>query len=50
MKIRDVTVKTVEAPLTRVFVGSTYQVPSRCKVIVRLETDEGVTGEIHSGD
>jgi D-galactarolactone cycloisomerase len=50
VKIRDVTVKTIEVPLTRVFVGSTYRVPSRCTVIVRLETDEGVVGEIYSGD
>ena len=50
MIIRDVSVKLVEAPLSRVFRGSTYQVPSRCTVIVRLETDDGVVGEIYSGD
>jgi D-galactarolactone cycloisomerase len=48
--IRDVSVKLVEAPLSRVFRGSTYQVPSRCTVIVRLETDDGIVGEIYSGD
>ena len=50
MIIRDVSVKLVEAPLSRVFRGSTYQVPSRCTVIVRLESDDGVVGEIYSGD
>lgn len=50
MEIRDVTVQTIEIPLARVFVGSTYRVPSRCTMIVRLETDEGVAGEIYSGD
>lgn len=50
MKIRDITVQTVEVPLARVFVGSTYRVPSRCTFIVRLDTDEGVSGEIYSGD
>ena len=50
MIIRDVSVKLVEVPLSRVFRGSTYQVPSRCTVIVRLETDDGVVGEIYSGD
>ena len=48
--IRDVSVKLVEAPLSRIFRGSTYQVPSRCTIIVRLETDDGLVGEIYSGD
>ena len=50
VKIRDVSVKLVEVLLKRVFRGSTYQVPSRCTIVVRLETDEGVVGEVYSGD
>ncbi len=50
MKIQDASVKLVEVPLERVFRGSTYVVPSRCTIIVRLETDEGLAGEIYSGD
>ena len=50
MKIRDVSVKLVSVPLTRVFKGSTYQIEKRCTVIVRVETDEGIVGEIYSGD
>ena len=40
----------VEAPLPRVFKGSTYQIDKRCTIVVRIETDEGVVGEIYSGD
>lgn len=50
MKITDVSVRLVLVPLDRIFRGSTYQVDSRCTVIVRVETDEGVVGEAYSGD
>ena len=50
MKIRDVKVTTIVVPLTRVFKGSTYQIDKRCTLIVEIETDEGITGEIYSGD
>ena len=50
MKIRDVKVRLVSVPLSRVFKGGTYQIEERCTVIVTVETDEGVTGEIYSGD
>ena len=50
MKIRDISVRIVSVPLSRVFKGSTYQIESRCTLIVSVETDEGVTGEIYSGD
>ena len=50
MKIRDISVTLVETPLTKAFVGSTYRIETRATVIVRVETDEGVTGEIYCGD
>ena len=50
MKIRDISVTLVEIPLTKAFVGSTYRIETRATVIVRVETDEGVTGEIYCGD
>ena len=50
MKIRDVAVRMVSVPLTRVFRGSTYQIDKRCTIVVRIETEEGVIGEIYSGD
>ena len=50
MKIRDISVRLVSVPLSRVFRGGTYQIEKRCTVIVNVETDEGITGEIYSGD
>ena len=50
MKIREVSVRLVSVPLSRIFRGGTYQIEERCTIIVHVETDEGVTGEIYSGD
>ncbi len=50
MQIRDVKVTLVSVPLKKVFKGSTYQIDRRSTIIVNIETDEGVTGEIYSGD
>jgi L-alanine-DL-glutamate epimerase-like enolase superfamily enzyme len=50
MKIRDVSVKMVTVPLEKVFKGGTYQIEKRCTLVVKMETDEGITGEIYSGD
>ncbi|MCI0895399.1 MAG: hypothetical protein J4N84_10915 [Chloroflexi bacterium] len=44
MKFRGVSVKRVEAPLKRVFRGGTFQVPSHCTIIVRLETAWEING------
>ena len=50
MKIREVAATVVRVPLKREFRGGTYTITERCTIIVKIETDEGVTGEIYCGD
>lgn len=50
MKITGVEVIPVEIPLKRVFGGSRYSVASRCTVITRIRTDEGLVSEVYNGD
>ncbi|MDE0409577.1 MAG: mandelate racemase/muconate lactonizing enzyme family protein, partial [Alphaproteobacteria bacterium] len=40
----------IEIPLSRVFGGSTYAVPTRCTVITRLTVRDGPTAEVYNGD
>ncbi len=50
MKIRSVDAIALEIPLKKNFGGSTYNVLSRCTVITRLTTEEGLVGEVYNGD
>lgn len=50
MEIKSVEVTPVRAPLKRTVSGSHYTKTHRGTVVVRIETDEGVTGHIYSGD
>jgi len=50
VKFPDVSVKLVVVPLKRVFSGSTYQVPSHYTLIVRLEADDDLKGEVYRGN
>jgi D-galactarolactone cycloisomerase len=50
MRIEKIETIPVEIPLTRVFGGSKYAVPSRCTVITRIHTDDGLTSEVYNGD
>jgi D-galactarolactone cycloisomerase len=50
MKITDLRVTPLRVPLSRTFGGSQYQVSTRCTIIVQIDTDEGISGQIYSGD
>jgi len=50
MRIRSVKAIAIKIPLKKTFGGSQYQVDSRCTVITRIETDEGLISEIYNGD
>ncbi|MGY8993137.1 MAG: mandelate racemase/muconate lactonizing enzyme family protein [Rhodospirillales bacterium] len=50
MKLKSIDVISIEIPLPKPMAGATYTVPSRCTVITRITTDEGVTSEVFNGD
>ena len=50
MRIQDVEALAIEIPLSRNFGGSTYHVLTRCTVVTRMRTDEGLVSEVYNGD
>jgi D-galactarolactone cycloisomerase len=50
LRIRAVETTGLRAPLPRVFRGSKYQMTTRCTIVTRLITEDGVVGEIYNGD
>jgi D-arabinonate dehydratase len=50
MRIRDIEATALEIPLRKNFGGSTYTVLTRCTVVTRLRTDEGLISEVYNGD
>jgi D-galactarolactone cycloisomerase len=50
MRIRSIEAIPLAIPLEKDFGGSTYHVLSRCTVVTRLATDDGLVGEIYNGD
>ena len=50
MKIRNIEALALEIPLKKNFGGSTYNVLTRCTVITRLTTEDGVVSEVYNGD
>ncbi len=50
MEITDVSVTPVSAPLGRIVSGSLYTKERRGTLVVSIETDDGTTGRIYSGD
>lgn len=50
LRIRSIEVIPLRAPLPRVFRGSKYQMTTRCTIITRVLTEEGIVGEIYNGD
>ena len=50
MRITDVEADIVRIPLSTRFSGSVYQIESRCTIVVRVHTDEGLVSEVYSGD
>ncbi len=50
MQITDIEVTPVAVPMEAEIKGSSYQKKYRGTLVVRVETDGGVTGEVYSGD
>ena len=50
MRITDVEADIVRIPLSTRFSGSVYQIESRCTIVTRVHTDEGLVSEVYSGD
>jgi D-arabinonate dehydratase len=49
-RIAGIEALALEIPLTKNFGGSTYNVLSRCTIVTRLRTDDGVVSEVYNGD
>ena len=50
MRIQGIEAIALEIPLKKNFGGSTYTVLTRCTVVTRLHTDEGLVSEVYNGD
>src|SRR5207245_3481109 len=50
MRIHSVEAIPIEIPLKKNLGGSTYSVPTRCTVITRMRTDDGLVSEVYNGD
>ena len=50
MPIDKIEAIPIEVPLRKVFSGSGYRVDSRCTVITRIYTSEGLVSEVYNGD
>lgn len=50
MRIHSIETIPLRVPLPRTFKGSYYQMSSRCTIVTRLRTDEGIVGECYNGD
>jgi D-arabinonate dehydratase len=49
-RIRGIEALALEIPLTKNFGGSTYTVLTRCTVVTRLTTEDGLVSEVYNGD
>jgi D-galactarolactone cycloisomerase len=50
MQIKHIETIPIEIPLVKTFGGSKYKVNSRCTVITRIHTNEGLVSEVYNGD
>lgn len=50
MKIAAVEALAIEIPLPRKFAGSVYAMTTRCAVITRIRTSDGLVSEVYNGD
>ncbi len=50
MRIESIEAIPIEIPLTKNFGGSTYTVLTRCTVVTRMRTDDGLVSEVYNGD
>jgi len=50
MRIHSIEAIPIEIPLKKNFGGSTYSVLTRCTVITRMRTEDGLVSEVYNGD
>jgi L-alanine-DL-glutamate epimerase-like enolase superfamily enzyme len=50
LRIERIETIALRAPLARRFTGSAYSMDSRCTIVTRLTTADGVTSEVYNGD
>lgn len=50
MRIKHIETIPIEIPLKKVFGGSRYKKKTRCTIITRIHTDEGLVSEVYNGD
>jgi D-arabinonate dehydratase len=50
MRIESIEAIAIEIPLPRKFAGSVYAMTTRCAVITRIRTSDGLQGEVYNGD
>jgi D-galactarolactone cycloisomerase len=50
LRIRAIETMPLRAQLPRVFRGSKYQMSTRCTIVTRLVTEEGIVGQVYNGD
>src|SRR5207245_11236432 len=50
MRVHSIEAIPIEVPLGKNFGGSTYTVLTRCTVVTRMRTDEGLVSEVYNGD
>jgi L-alanine-DL-glutamate epimerase-like enolase superfamily enzyme len=50
MKIDRIEAIPIRIPLSKVFGGSVYTVPTRCTVVTRLYLKDGPVAEVYNGD
>jgi len=50
LRIREIETDALRVPLPRVFRGSRYKMDTRCTIITRVVTEEGIVGEAYIGD
>lgn len=50
MRIQHIETIAIEIPLPKIFSGSKYRVSSRCTIITRIRTDDGLVSEVYNGD
>lgn len=50
LTIREIETIPIRVPLRQVYRGSYYRMTHRATIITRIHTDEGVTGEVFTGD
>ena len=50
LAIRQIETIPIRVPLPRVYRGGSYQMTHRSTIVTRIHMDEGVTGEVFTGD